>query len=174
MNKNQIIEKLQIEIEALHSTIDSLPANRFFTRIELDKWSVAENVKHLTLAVRPLNLAFSLPTFIVRVFGKPSRPSDSYDNVVARYQKRLREGAKASLPYQPAKSYSVAKEQLIASFGEAYNTFIEKVKETPEEKLDQFFLPHPIIGRITFREMLYFTVYHIGHHHKAIKDRLAS
>jgi len=174
MNKQQIIDKLVSEIETLRNTIDPLPSNRFFTRIVLDKWSVAENVRHLTLAVRPLNLAFSLPNFIIRVFGKPTRAAASYDEVVARYQKRLREGAKASLPYQPSKSYSVAKEELISALAQAYQTFAEKVKNTPEEKLDLYYLPHPILGRITLREMLYFTVYHVGHHHKAIQDRLKS
>lgn len=172
MKKHQIVEKLQEEMESLCNTINPLPSDRFFTRLVLDKWSVAENVKHLTLAVRPLNLAFSLPNFIVRVFGKPARPAASFEDIVARYQKRLREGAKASLPYQPSKTYSAAKEDLIASLIHSYQTFAEKVKNTPDEKLDQYYLPHPILGRITLREMLYFTVYHIRHHHTAIQDRL--
>ena len=39
-----------------------------------------------------------------------------------------------------------------------------------EEDLDNYILPHPLIGKTTIREMLYFTIYHVQHHHKAIVD----
>lgn len=172
MTKTEIIKRLNEELESLQKTVVPLPSERFFQRPVLDKWSVAENVRHLVLAVRPLNLAFSLPVALLRLFGKPSHPSASYDDVVNRYQQKLREGAKASLPYQPAQRFSVAKEKIIEELISTYQRFAEKVNHMPEENLDRYFLPHPILGRITLREMLYFTVYHVGHHHKAIRERV--
>ena len=35
-----------------------------------------------------------------------------------------------------------------------------------EKQLDTFILPHPLLGKLTLREMLYFTIYHAEHHKK--------
>ena len=40
-----------------------------------------------------------------------------------------------------------------------------------EQQLDTFILPHPLLGKVTLREMMYFTIYHAEHHLKqAIKN----
>ena len=44
---------------------------------------------------------------------------------------------------------------------------IEKISE---EDLDYYLLPHPILGKLTLREMLYFTIYHVKHHEKQIRS----
>jgi hypothetical protein len=33
-----------------------------------------------------------------------------------------------------------------------------------EDDLDNHRLPHPLLGKLTVREMLFFTLYHIQHH----------
>ena len=40
-----------------------------------------------------------------------------------------------------------------------------------EKQLDHFLLPHPLLGKITLREMLFFSAYHIQHHTKLLEDR---
>ena len=44
---------------------------------------------------------------------------------------------------------------------------IEKISE---EDLDYYVLPHPLLGKLTLREMLYFTIYHVKHHEKQIRS----
>jgi hypothetical protein len=41
-----------------------------------------------------------------------------------------------------------------------------------EAQLDEYVLPHPILGKLTIREMLYFTIYHATHHHLATLKNL--
>lgn len=41
-----------------------------------------------------------------------------------------------------------------------------------DEILDTYQIPHPIIGLISVREMIYFTLYHYKHHLKAINKLL--
>ena len=43
----------------------------------------------------------------------------------------------------------------------------------PEKELDQYMLPHPILGKVTYREMLYFTMYHVNHHYSLVKNYIA-
>ena len=46
---------------------------------------------------------------------------------------------------------------------------VENLKNWSENDLDINVMPHPIIGKISVREMLFFTIYHIQHHAKSIQ-----
>lgn len=41
-----------------------------------------------------------------------------------------------------------------------------------ERDLDRIRMPHPILGMLTTREMLFFTLYHNRHHVEAARRRL--
>jgi hypothetical protein len=43
-----------------------------------------------------------------------------------------------------------------------------KVQKMTDNQLDTLLLPHPLLGKLTFREMLYFTIYHVQHHQKSL------
>jgi len=40
-----------------------------------------------------------------------------------------------------------------------------------DEKLDNYLAPHPLLGKLTLRELIYFTIYHTEHHLAIIKNR---
>ncbi len=40
-----------------------------------------------------------------------------------------------------------------------------------DSDLDRLRLPHPLLGKLTVREMLYFTLYHNAHHARRIVER---
>ena len=42
-----------------------------------------------------------------------------------------------------------------------------------DKQLDKYLAPHPLLGKITLRELSYFTIYHTEHHLLIIKERLA-
>jgi hypothetical protein len=41
-----------------------------------------------------------------------------------------------------------------------------------EADLDRYLLPHPLLGKLTLREMLHFTLYHNYHHVQSVATRL--
>jgi DinB superfamily len=170
MNKSEIVSQIQTNIDGIIATAEKMPDELFFKRFD-EKWSVAENLQHLTLAVKPLFLAFNLPKFVPRLlFGKPNRSSRTYEEIVEKYQKKLADGAKASAAYQPKIKTKVKKTLLINDFKATYSRFSQLFAENfSEMQLDNYLLPHPILGKITVREMLYFTTYHILHHHHTIQ-----
>lgn len=47
--------------------------------------------------------------------------------------------------------------------------FISNLQNWSEEELETYNCPHPVLGKITVREILYFTIYHVQHHHETIK-----
>ena len=49
--------------------------------------------------------------------------------------------------------------------GEKYT---ERLGNWSEKDLDKYKLPHPLLGKLTVREMLFFTIYHNEHHLKAM------
>lgn len=170
----ELADTLHKEVELASSYFNSIPPNKFFARSVPEKWSPAENLQHLVLSVRPLVLAFSLPAFLIRIFfGKPNRHGKSYHEVVERYKAKLDAGGKASAPFIPQKiSPDASQKEIIDAFVTIYGKFQKKISGIPESKLDQYLLPHPILGKLTLREMIYFTIYHVAHHHALVRGRL--
>lgn len=46
------------------------------------------------------------------------------------------------------------------------------MEQWEDAALDQYLAPHPLLGKITLRELGYFTIYHTEHHLAIIKERL--
>ena len=102
MTKPQIIQQLEAGFLNTTHTFQQTSEEKFYDKPTSGKWTVAENLVHLIQAVKPLNQAFLLPTFAFRLlFGKPTRQSRTYAELVAKYHKKLAEGGKASGRFLP-------------------------------------------------------------------------
>jgi hypothetical protein len=168
MNKPEILQKLAEGFSLVDETLRKADNAIFYIRKD-NKWSIAENCKHLSLSVKPLNTAFSLPNFALLFFGKLNRPAKNYDEIVNKYHQKLAEGAVATSQFVPEKiSVENSKEDLIQELKKINNLFLKKVDDFTEEDLDKYLIPHPVLGKLTIREMLYFTICHTLHHQKAI------
>ena len=168
MSKSEILQKLSDGFSLVGETIINIEKESFFLRKD-NKWSAAENIKHLTLSVNPLNMAFSLPNFTLLFFGKLNRPAKNYAEITAKYYQKLAEGAVATPQFIPEEiNVDANKEDLIQEFKKTNDKFLKKIDSFEEEDLDKHLIPHPVLGKLTIREMLYFTICHTLHHHKAI------
>lgn len=119
-----------------------------------------------------MNMALALPLFVLRLlFGKANRKSKSYDELVAKYQAKLKAGGRAPGRFVPGgkeKNTEVLEEKLLG----LVDSLQKKVNALSEDQLDQYILPHPLLGKLTLREMIYFTIYHVQHHHKLVQNQL--
>ncbi len=141
-----------------------------------EQWSAAQQVKHLVIATKAATLAFSIPWFIVkRIGGIANRPSRTYDELVAKYKFKLGQGGKAGKKYTPAPILpGYGKQNLLNEFGKAMQKITRLiVKRATEDKLDYYVVPHPLLGKITLRELCYFTHLHTLHHLKSIRERIS-
>jgi len=174
LSREEILKQLKLvstEFASFCSTI----TDQLFFRQPAAKWSVAQNVTHLTTSANMTKLAYRLPKFMVRLYaGKPNRPSRSYDELIAKYILKLEQGGRASGRF-------VAKPVLAKQGKEKilhiYKTAMEKLefaiqKNWDDQQLDKYLAPHPLLGKITLRELGYFTIYHTEHHLKIVKERL--
>jgi DinB superfamily len=164
MNQQEIINQLEQNHKIFINYIKSLSDDSFIFRKE-EKWSAGQQLEHICRAVSPLNLAFSLPNFVLKMlFGKANRPSKSYDELVKKYQDKLQNGATATGRFVPPIIKVEQKERLCKKLSKSIDTLNQKIKNYTEQELDTFILPHPLLGKVTTREMLYFTIYHVEHH----------
>jgi hypothetical protein len=136
------------------------------------KWSVGQNIDHLNKSLSPVNMALRLPRFVLRLlFGKPNRKPRTYSELVERYHQKLAAGGTASKPFIPPVISWSQKEKLLNKFKIESETLNRLMNTYIESHLDLYLLPHPLLGKITVREMLFFSVYHIQHHYYLLEER---
>lgn len=133
------------------------------------KWSAGQQMEHLLMSTKALKPAFKVPRFILKQrFGTANRPSRDYEGLVKRYEERLNAGGKAPAPYVPNPAPFTEQTRLSKSIMDVVNSLAKSISKWDEAALDKYILPHPLLGKVTFREMMYFTIYHVQHHHKII------
>lgn len=155
--------------------------NRFapdeFFRPLGEAWSPCDNVRHLTRSVTPVARALRIPRIVLAVmFGRATGPSRSYEAMTATYQQALAAGGRASgrfvpqplvLPTDPA----AVQRKVVANLEAANAALVARIPSWSETALDRYRLPHPLLGRLTVREMLCFTLYHELHHARNVARR---
>lgn len=172
--KNEIINALDEKVSSFNEFIHPMGREEFENAPE-GKWSAGQNLDHLIRSVRPLLLAYSLPRFILKtVFGKTNRTSRSYDGLVNKYKEKLGKGGRARGPFIPPVISFNQKQTLLEKYKSYKERLISKVKKYKEEDLDYYVLPHPLLGKITLREMLFFTIHHNEHHLEILQSRNSS
>lgn len=168
MTKPALKEALQERFRNLAKETEHVDEAQFFAPIG-EKWSIAENILHLTQSVKGLNQGLSFPKeVLVRQFGKIDRPNYDYDGVVKAYLTILGTGVKARGAFVPLLPENPSKAILINSFIKHHETLANYLDEWSEIELDEIAIKHPVLKLMTIREMYYFMHYHIGHHHKAV------
>lgn len=170
-NKPQIIAALNEKVDAFNQYISLLNKEQFEVSLN-GKWSAGQNLDHLILAIKPLQIAYALPKFVLAVlFGKANRPSRTYDKLVIKYNAKLTAGGKASRAFIPPVVGFEKKDILINKYAGQKQKLVAKIERQSEADLDKYILPHPLLGKITLREMLYFTIHHNEHHLELLKSR---
>ncbi len=169
--KEDVVKEITLQHKNFKETISALNQNKFdFSWNE--KWTPGQQLEHIRKSVSPVVLAIRLPRFLIKYqFGVTNRPSRSYDALVARYLKAL-DGATAVAPKQfqpPAVPYS-SKQKHMKAYENVVKKLIKVAQKCSEKDLDYYVIPHPLIGKLTLREMLFFCIYHVQHHHKITEE----
>ena len=171
-DKSQIIAALHEKVDAFNEYIEPLNKEQFESTPN-GKWSAGQNLDHLIRAIKPLQLAYGLPKIALLIlFGRTNRPSKTFDELVTKYKTKLAAGGKASGPFIPPVIKIEKKVELIRKYREQKQKLIAKIEIQKEKDLDTYILPHPLLGKVTLREMLFFTIHHNEHHLELLKKRI--
>src|SRR5688572_13228272 len=163
-SRNEIILALKDSARHVQDWFHAQPVEGFFTR-QAEAWSASDNVDHMIKAIKPITKAMKLPKMALQtLFGKPVNQSRVYQEICTIYSDEIAKGAKAGGSFLPLQedpdNPEEKKAELLERLSLEMDKLISAIEKWQEMELDEVQLPHPIIGKITIREMLFFTIHH--------------
>lgn len=168
MDKQEIIQQLQINHQQYIDMLMSLD-EKDFMYMPPGKWTAGQHFRHIYLSVSPLSKAMKLPAFVLgKMFGEANRPSKTFEGLVKKYTDKLAAGGAAMGRFIPQPVTFSQRNKLKHKIEKVVKRLCNTTDKYSEERLDNYIIPHPLLGKLTIREMLYFTIYHVQHHHKLI------
>lgn len=181
--KQDLLDGIQNGAQTALTWFDAIPADAFFTRSG-EAWSASDNVDHLIRAIRPVALALKMPKVGLQVAFGTSVPdvrtgegeptSRSYDEICRIYEAAIAQGGQASGVFLPDQKVPVdveaQKQQLLEKLNKASESLLDALAKWDEAELDRYQLPHPLLGKLTVREMLFFSIYHLFRHARVEGD----
>ena len=156
MTGQAIAERLRATHDALIGAVTALPEG-VRTAPANGKWSPAQHLEHIRIGLALTNKALGLPPILLRWrFGTPNRPGRDYDALVARYREKLSAGGRAPSRFVPKQV-------------DEHGLKARRSGRWSDRRMDSYLVPHPLLGKLTLRELLYFTCYHAEHHQALIE-----
>jgi hypothetical protein len=173
-----LIRALSLEERDVAEFFASLSPDEFMLRVGA-AWTPAEHLHHLNTAVSAVARGFATSPWMLRLrFGRARRPSRTFVQLRDDYRARLAAGAGARGPFVPPRAdltpeqATSRKAESLARWQRVNARLVASLERWNESNLDRIRLPHPILGKITAREMAFFIIYHGHHHVVAAKGRL--
>lgn len=170
----EIIAETQRAWHNVNELIAPQSVEAFHYKPTPQQWSAAENLDHLFKSTKPLIKALGAPKLFLKNFGKPNRDPRPYEGVANRYQERL-----AKIEVIPNEGFTpdfephVAPAEMLETWQSLGKKYTERIGKWSETELDKYLLPHPLLGKVHVREMLFFTVYHTYHHLRIMHQRVS-
>ncbi len=167
------------ELRRLHTEgeayLRSLPAD-VFVQPQGEKWSPADHVRHLAKSIRPVALALGLPRFLVWLrFGHASGASRSFMLMRETYclprRGRHRGTVRAFAAAPSPGSRGPPRQGARVLAGRGCRPVVAD-RGVGRIGADRYRLPHPALGKLTVREMLFFSLYHNAHHLNLLARRV--
>lgn len=173
MEKAQIKDLLSAKYQDLENWVSDHPVEKWIEGPE-GKWTTGQHIVHLIQSLKPLNRALRIPKPLLRYkFGLSNRDTRTYDEVVERYNRRLSAVGQVVSPYSRNMTPPTIqeKEEILIALNKQVEVLSKRMSRWKEYDLDRYILPHPLMGRMTIREILMWTAYHAEHHYKILKEK---
>jgi len=172
MTKAEVIKILEQKHQTLYEWLESHP-NENWIKGPQGKWNTGEHIVHLIQSENALNKALWLPKLYLKYkFGTNNRANRTYDQIVKKYQDKLADnpGVVANTSKKMPAITLTNKTSYVSKLEKEKVNLIKKFSNWDERDLDIYLLPHPLVGRMTIREIVIWTVYHTEHHYKILES----
>jgi hypothetical protein len=167
MVNTEICQLLKTNENQLFDLFASQPLNFWEMRPE-GKWTAGQHVIHLVQSTEQLLKALKLPDFFLKwKFGTNNRSNRSYAEIIEKYKEKLTAVSPSAVsPFSRNMPDSPATERhewlsRLSALHVKVNKLTEKLSD---KQMDTILLPHPLMGRMTLREILMWNAYHLEHH----------
>ena len=166
-SKTDLIVLLSEVQAGLDSTVQAQSAEQFNRGTETD-WSPSDYLKHLLLSNKPFVKGLGKPKeFLESAFGLIDRPLLSFDDVVAEYASKIAGGVRAEdsptvvpVAFRMPEDVQDSQAYLREMWNATHANLVKTLEDWSEDDLDRYQIPHPVLGMISIREMLFFTLHH--------------
>jgi hypothetical protein len=173
MNKKVIISILKERHQEFIEYVDSLTEDQFLFSYQ-EKWTAGQQIAHINLCLAALAKVFGIEkTQLEQRFGLSNRKSASIATLLFDFKEKLKAGAKAPSLYEPKHILFSEKKAQIETLVNAIYELCSGIENFSEDELDKYQLPHPLLGNVTLREMLFNTIHHVAHHEETNRLHLA-
>jgi uncharacterized damage-inducible protein DinB len=175
-DRTTLFTALEAQGQEIHDAFAGLPLEAFLAP-QGEHWSPADHLRHLTKSVRPVARFLGKPKIVTGfLFGRHKGASRTFEDIVELYRRTLQGGAKAgryaARPRGEGELTDAAwRERTLDHWRQAAADLVRVLPKWNDRALDRYRLPHPLMGKFTLREMLYFTLYHNAHHARRVWER---
>jgi hypothetical protein len=137
-----------------------------------DKWTAGQHVIHLVQSSKALCGALMLPNFILKWrFGKNIRQPRTYDEVINKYNEKL--SKTTGLVFEGSSNMPESKESDMQKWFKNLSILNDKINaitlKISDKNFDEILIPHPLMGKMTLREILMWNAHHTEHHLQVLK-----
>ncbi|MBC7848848.1 MAG: DinB family protein [Chitinophagaceae bacterium] len=166
--KKELVPNFLLTHQEIIEYVDALDETQFM-RSEGGKWTAGQQICHLFLCLQTISNALVSKQSIVHKFGTLERSLMNYDQVVAIYKEGLANGGKAQDRFLPP-PVSVDERFLVRNSVRGMLQLLQlQLQNFSDEELDTIVLPHPFLGRLSIRELIYLMTFHATHHLEQIR-----
>jgi hypothetical protein len=166
--KKMELEKIILRINENHQSFIDYISHLSKAEFEFrkgDKWTAGQHLAHIVLALKATLNVFSMDKSIIQQnFGRTERQSRSYEVLQSDYQKKTIGGGKAPIRFIPETITIDQEQSLIEKLTYLTKELGLQIGTFSEQELNSLLIPHPLLGDVTLREMLYNVAYHVEHH----------
>ncbi|MDH5589386.1 MAG: DinB family protein [Gemmatimonadota bacterium] len=171
----ELLAALDTQAAAIADYMAALPLEEFLAP-QGEKWSPADHLRHLARSVKGVSGGLAVPKVALALrFGPTLRGSRPFEEVAAYYREALARGVDAGRFAPSAASPQDATEEwragVLRRWRDESDSLVARAGRWGERALDHLRMPHPALGKLTAREMLYFTLYHNAHHARMVVGR---
>ena len=175
MTIDQIITRHVASHDAFVDYILELPEADYNYSHLNEKWNCGQQLDHINRTVSVLSKGASAPKFMLKwKFGKSNRPSKTFEGVVHKYSKGIEDGFKATGKFVPEYVTFSNRQDKVKKLTKMARGIEYKIGKYSEADMDTIILPHPAMGIMTMREIMYFTIHHVEDHLSQMKRNLAA
>jgi hypothetical protein len=166
MTKQQLVDAFLKNHRDVVAYIAAMPADKLDVSVN-GKWPPRQQLGHIYLTIVPFTRALASKEFIAEKFGKAERAGWDMDTVRANY---LQTSRKAPEVYDPVLNAPTDIAELQGKIEDTLAVIQQHFENYTEEDMDSLVLPHPLLGKLSIREMFYLMSYHPLHHKKQIPE----
>jgi hypothetical protein len=158
-------------------TYQSPRSDAWFFAPQGSAWSPAVHYRHLRKSSSALLKGVRLPRLMLQLrFGRHRGPSRSFTELRQVYLDMIAAGAKAKGGFVPSEEPSPPdpsgrRQEILTRWTSVTIELTNAIAEWDEASLDRLQVPHPLLGDLSMREMMAFTVFHTAHHLQRVAER---